>query len=101
MLHTTMKREICLRKGRPVVLILPQQNTRIIADEMVYNQDSNILKGIGNVIVYKDGMPTKSDYIEIDMNEETHHKWTILSTNTVPMIMDAEKAVHKDSLLIL
>lgn len=86
-------------KGRPL-LILPQQNTKIIADEMVYNQDSNILKGIGNVIVYKDGMPTKSDYIEIDMNEETMQMDNI-SANTISMIMDAEKAVHKDSLLIL
>ena len=86
-------------KGRPL-LVLPQQNTKIIADEMVYNQDSNILKGIGHVIVYKDGMPTKSDYIEIDMNEETMLMDNI-SANTISMIMDAEKAVHKDSLLIL
>ena len=39
--------------GRPI-LVLPPQNVKIIADKMTYNEDSNILKGIGNVIVFKD-----------------------------------------------
>ena len=84
--------------GRPV-LFLPQQNTKVIADKMTYNQDSNILKGIGNVVVIKDNMPSKSDYIEVDMNEET-----IISDNlesiTESMIMNAEKAIQKDAKLI-
>ena len=85
--------------GRPL-LYLPPQNTKVIADKMVYNEASNILKGIGNVIVIKDGMTTLSDYIEIDMNEETMIM-DKLSSNTNAMIMDADKAVQKDSLLIL
>ncbi len=84
--------------GRPL-LFLPQQNTKVIADKMTYNQDSNILKGVGNVIVLKDGMPSKADYIEVDMNEET-----IISDNlesiSDSMIMNAEKALQKDSKLI-
>jgi len=85
--------------GRPV-LFLPPQNTKVIADKMVYNQDSNILKAIGHVITIKDGMPTLSDYLEVDMNEETM-KMDNVSSQTNMMIMDAEKAVQKDSLLIL
>ncbi len=56
--------------GRPI-LNLPPQNIKVIADKMVYNEESNILKGIGNVIVIKDGMVTRGDYLEVDMNEET------------------------------
>ena len=85
--------------GRPV-LTLPQQGTKIIADKMTYNQDSNILKAIAHVVVVKNGMVTKADYIEVDMNEET-----IISDNieTQPnaMIVNAKKAVQKDGLLIL
>ena len=85
--------------GRPV-LTLPQQNTKIIADKMTYNQDSNILKAIGHVIIIRNGMPTKSDYVEVDMNEET-----IISDNVElkpnAMIANAKKAVQKDGLLIL
>ena len=85
--------------GRPL-LYLPPQNTKVIADKMIYNEDSNILKGIGNVVVIKDGMPSLSDYIEIDMNEETMIVNNVSSRNQ-SMIMDAEQAVQKDSLLIL
>jgi hypothetical protein len=85
--------------GRPK-LVIPPQNTTIIADKMTYNQDSNILKGIGNVIVIKDGTPTHSDYIEVDMNEEEMYMDNLNSLSEA-MIMDAEKAVQKDGLLIL
>jgi hypothetical protein len=85
--------------GRPK-LVLPPQNITIIADKMTYNQDSNILKGIGNVIVIKDGAPTRSDYIEVNMNEEEMYMNNI-SSSTDALIMDAEKAVQQDSLLIL
>ena len=85
--------------GRPV-LTLPQQNTKIIADKMTYNQDANILKAIDNVIVIKNGMVTKADYIEVDMNEET-----IISDNVEvkpsSMMLNAKKAVQKDGLIVL
>lgn len=84
--------------GRPV-LFMPPQNIKIIADKMTYNQDSNILKGHGHVVVLKDGLPTTSDYIEVDMNEETM-QMDNLETITETMNMNAEKGVQKDSLLI-
>lgn len=85
--------------GRPV-LDIPPQKARIIADKMTYNDDSNILKGIGNVVVIKDGMPTKGDYLEVDMNEETMIMNNILSKAST-MDMAAKKAIQKDGLLIL
>ena len=85
--------------GRPV-LNLPPQNTKIIADKMTYNETSNVLKAIGHVIVYKDGMPTKGDYLEVDMNEETM-VMDNMEAQTDTMVADAQKAIQKDGLLIL
>lgn len=85
--------------GRPI-LVLPPQNVKIIADKMTYNEDSNILKGIGNVIVFKDGMPTKGSYLEVDMNEETMVMDNVESI-TQTTIMDAKKAIQKDGLIVL
>ena len=85
--------------GRPS-LYLPPQRTRVVADKMTYNQDSDILKGIGNVVITKDGISTTADYIEVDMNEETIISDNVTSsTNT--FIIDAKKAVQQDDLLIL
>jgi hypothetical protein len=85
--------------GSPV-LYLPPQNTKIVADTMTYNDDSNILKGIGNVVVTRDGKPMKSDYVEINMNEESMLMDNLMSGNSA-MKMKAEKGVQKDGLLIL
>lgn len=85
--------------GRPV-LNLPPQNIKIIADKMTYNETSNVLKAIGHVIVYKDGMPTKGDYLEVDMNEETM-VMDNMESKTDAMVADAQKAIQKDGLLIL
>ena len=85
--------------GRPI-LVLPPQNVKIIADKMTYNEDSNILKGIGNVIVFKDGMPTKGSYLEVDMNEETMVMDNI-ETISETTIMDAKKGIQKDGLIVL
>ena len=84
--------------GRPS-LEFPQQKLRVLSDTMLYNQDSNILKGYGNVILYNGQMPTKADSFEIDMNEETMHMSNI-STLSDAFIMDASKAMQKDSKLI-
>ncbi len=85
--------------GSPV-LYLPPQNTKIVADTMTYNDDSNILKGIGNVVVTRDGKPMKSDYIEINMNEESMQMDNLWSGNSA-MKMKAQKGIQKDGLLIL
>ena len=85
--------------GRPV-LYFPPQKVKVIADKMVYNQDSNIMKAIGNVIVYKDGLPTKSEYAEIDMNEESMFMDN-LESMTPMMIVDAQKAIQQNDTLTL
>lgn len=84
--------------GRPI-LIIPPQNTKIVADKMVYNEDSNVLKGLGNVVVYKDGVPTVGDYLEVDMNEETMIMNNIKSSMGA-MDMNAKKAIQQEGLLI-
>ncbi len=85
--------------GRPK-LYLPPQNTTIVADKMTYNEDSNILKGHGNVVILKDGKPINSDYVEINMNEETimADKMVLKTEN---MNLDAESAIQKDGMIIL
>ena len=85
--------------GRPV-LYLPPQKTKVVADKMTYNQDSNILKGIGNVVVTRDGTPTKSDYIEIDMNEEALYMDNVEALTNM-MTVDAQKAIQQNDKLIL
>lgn len=88
-----------IAQGRPIMDI-PPQNMRIIADTMTYNEASNILKGIGNVIVLRDGMPIKGSYLEVDMNEETVIMDDTLS-KTKTMNMSAKKAIQKDGLIVL
>lgn len=85
--------------GRPV-MVLPPQKTKIIADKMVYNETSNILKAIGNVVIIRDGMPTLGDYLEVDMNEETMVMDNV-DAKTQTMDSIAKKAIQKDGLLIL
>jgi len=85
--------------GRPK-LVIPPQNTTVIADKMTYNEESNILKAYGDVIIIKDGLPTKSDYFEVDMNEETM-LLDKMNTAMEDMYTKAENAVQKEGLLIL
>lgn len=85
--------------GRPVLNIIPQR-AKIVADKMIYNQESNIIKAIGNVLMTKDGMPTKGDYAEVDMNEEIMYMDNASSTTNV-MIVDAEKTIQQNDKLIL
>ena len=86
-------------EGNPV-LELPPQNTKVVADVMTYNEDSNIIKGEGDIIVTKDGKPIFSDYLEIDMNEETMLMNNMVA-KTPNMQTKAESALQKDGMLIL
>ncbi|MBQ8460178.1 LPS-assembly protein LptD [bacterium] len=85
--------------GKPI-LYVPPQNTKVVADKMVYNQDSNILKAIGNVVVTRDGTPVNADYFEVDMNEE-QMLMDNPKLNSQMMDMVAEKAVQQGDYLIL
>ncbi len=84
--------------GRPLLYVPPQKAT-VIADKMIYNQDSNTMKGIGNVVVIKDGMPTTADYAEVNMNEETM-MMDNMKTHSDIAIIDAEKGVQQNDTLI-
>ena len=88
-----------IAKGRPV-LDIPPQNLKVVADTMTYNEDSNIIKGEGNIVAIKDGKPIHSDYLEIDMNEETMIMDNMVA-ETPNLKTSAESAVQKDGLLIL
>lgn len=85
--------------GRPD-LYIPPQKTRVIADKIVYNEESNILKAMGNVIVIKDGNPTQTDYFEVDMNEEYMFMDNV-HTKSETMLMNARKGLQKDAKIIL
>ena len=56
--------------GRPI-LFLPPQKTKIIADVMTYDDQGNILKATGDVIIIKNGNSTHTDYLVVNLNEET------------------------------
>lgn len=88
-----------IANGRPI-LVLPPQNTKVVANVMTYNEDSNIIKGEGDIVVTKDGKPIFSDYLEIDMNEETM-QMNNMTAKTPNMNTKAESAIQKDGMLIL
>ncbi len=85
--------------GHPI-LILPPQNIELTADKMTYNQDSNILKAIGNVVLTKDGVPVYGDFIQINMNEENIFMDNI-SSQMPSLKISAKNAVHENDKIIL
>lgn len=52
------------------VMVFPENDSIIKADKMIYNQTTNLLKAIGNVVLINDGQEMFGDYLQIDMNEE-------------------------------
>jgi len=87
-----------IAQGRPI-LTIPPQKTKVIADTITYNQDSNIMKAYGNVVLIRDGIPTNADYFEVDMNDETMFMDNVSADNSI-MIMNAQKGVQEDGVLI-
>lgn len=85
--------------GKPV-LILPEQNIKLTSDKMYYNNDANILKAVGNVVLLKDGMPVYGDYMQINMNEENIFMDNV---NAAPpkLRLSAKTAVSEQDKLIL
>ena len=84
--------------GRPI-LFLPPQQTKIIADVMTYDDQGNILKATGNVVIIKEGKVTHSDYLEVNLNEETIDADNIFAE--FPKInITAEHGLQQDGLLI-
>ncbi len=85
--------------GSPV-LVLPSQGVKLTADKMIYNQNSNVLKAIGNVVLTKGNMPVYGDYIQINMNEENILMDNITAAPTA-MNVRAKKALSENNKLIL
>jgi len=53
-----------------VVMVFPKNNSTLKADQVIYNQTSNLIKAFGNVVLVNDGKELFGDYMQIDMNEE-------------------------------
>lgn len=87
-----------LATGRPT-LYLPPQNTKVTADKMIYNEDGNILKAIGNVVIIKDNIPMQTDEFEINMNEETLYM-NKFNLKVSGMDIESQDAVQQDGLII-
>ena len=84
--------------GRPI-LFLPPQQTKVIADVMTYDDQGNILKANGNVVIIKDGKVTHSDYLIVNLNEETIDADNIFAEFT-KMNITAQHGLQQDGLLI-
>lgn len=84
--------------GRPI-LFLPPQKTKIIADVMTYDDQGNILKANGNVLIIKDGKTTHSDYLVVNLNEETMDADNIFA-EFPKLNITAEHGTQQDGLLI-
>lgn len=84
--------------GRPV-LFLPPQQTKIVADVMTYDDQGNILKATGDVLIIKDGKVTHSDYLIVNLNEETIDADNIFA-EFPKLNITAEHSLQKDGMLI-
>lgn len=47
----------------------PSENSSLYADKIVFNHDTNYIKGYGNVVLVKEGQKVNGDYIQVDLNE--------------------------------
>lgn len=47
----------------------PSENSVLLADKIVFNHDTNYVKGYGNITLIKDGEKINGEYIQVDLNE--------------------------------
>ncbi|MBS4759624.1 MAG: hypothetical protein KHX03_02875 [Clostridium sp.] len=47
----------------------PAENSVLIADKIIFNHDTNYIKGYGNVVLVKEGQKVNGDYIQVDLND--------------------------------
>lgn len=47
----------------------PSENSVLHADKIVFNHDTNHVKGYGNIVLIKDGQKINGEYIQVDLNE--------------------------------
>lgn len=49
---------------------IPQENSTLYADRLVFNRDKNIIQGFGNVTIKRLNLTSTGDYIEVNLNEK-------------------------------
>lgn len=47
----------------------PSENSMLFADKIIFNHDTNYVKGYGNVILIKEGQKINGEYIQVDLND--------------------------------
>lgn len=47
----------------------PSENSELHADKIVFNHDTNYVKGFGNVVLIKEGQKIDGEYIQVDLND--------------------------------
>lgn len=48
----------------------PNENSTLYADKILFNHDTNFIKGYGNVVLIKEGQKINGDYIQVDLNDD-------------------------------
>ena len=48
----------------------PSENSVLLADRIVFNHDTNYIKGYDNVVLIKEGQKVTGDYIQVNLNED-------------------------------
>ncbi len=47
----------------------PSENSVLFADKIIFNHDTNYVKGYGNVVLVKEGQKINGDFIQVDLND--------------------------------
>ena len=48
----------------------PSENSTLLADKIIFNHDTNFIKGYGDVVLIKEGQKVNGDYIQVNLNED-------------------------------
>lgn len=48
----------------------PSEKSVLYADKIIFNHDTNYIKGYGNVVLVKEGQKVNGDFIQVDLNED-------------------------------
>ena len=51
-------------------VIFPSEKSTLMADKIIFNHDTNYIKGYDNVVMIREGQKVFGDYVQIDLNEE-------------------------------
>lgn len=49
---------------------IPQENSTLYADRLVFNRDKNTIQGFGNVTIKRLNLTSTGDYVEVNLNEK-------------------------------